>query len=83
MPADTYAPLSTPYTVVIDDFVLGLIYSDSDLVAKEVRGLDPSSILSGDIVRAPAAEKRWPAAVGDVLHFSLCHEPTRPMRPTR
>jgi hypothetical protein len=66
-----------PYTIAIDDFVLGVVHSDTDGVVKEVQGIDRSSIRSADIIPAPAAERRWPEAVGDVLHFTLCHEPTR------
>ena len=69
-----------PYTVVIDDFVLGVVQSDSDRVAQELRGIDGASIRSADIVRSPAAEQQWPGAVGDVLHLTLCHEPTRTTR---
>jgi hypothetical protein len=74
------APLSVPYTVVIDDFVLGAVHSESDSVAMQLHGLDAASIRSTDIVRSPEAEKRWPAALGDVLHVTLCHEPARTTR---
>ena len=75
--ADSTPSLTLPYTVIVDDLVIGVVYSDSSAVVAEMRGIDGSSIRAREIVPAVKVRARWPSATGDVLHLTRCHEPTR------
>ena len=63
------------YTIVVDDTVLAIIRSDADTAAtsKAWKSVDLATVRSLEIVRAPEAAARYPAAVGDVLRIIRCY----------
>jgi hypothetical protein len=66
-----------PYTVIVDDIILGVVRSDSDAAAAKLGYFDSETIKKVEIVPASRAKERWPSTVGDVVHIERCHEPTR------
>jgi len=69
--------LTVPYTLVVDDIILGVVGSSPDTAAAKWGYIDPATIKNVEIVPASRAKELWPSAVGDVVHIDRCHEPVR------
>jgi hypothetical protein len=75
--------LTFPFTIIVDDYVLGIAQTDSDLVAQQMKAVEPSSVKEVELVPAARASKRWPHVTTNVISITRCHEPTRPAISTR
>jgi hypothetical protein len=77
--ADSSPPLTFPYTIIVDDIIVGVVRSRTDTAAK-LGSFESETFKKAEIIPASRAKQRWPSAVGDVVHIDRCHEPVR--RPT-
>jgi hypothetical protein len=73
--ADGSPRLTIPYTVIVDDIIVGVVRSDT--AAGKLGSIDVAMIKKVEIVPESRARERWPSAVGDVVHIDRCHEPTQ------
>jgi len=73
--ADSSPRLTIPYTVIVDDIIVGVVRSDT--AAGKLGSIDAAMIKNVEIVPESRARARWPSAVGDVVHIDRCHEPTQ------
>ena len=74
--ADSSPPLTFPYTIIVDDIIVGVVRSRTDSAAK-LGPFESETFRKAEIIPAARAKQRWPSAIGDVVHIDRCHEPTR------
>jgi hypothetical protein len=63
-----------PYTVVVDERIVAgfRTYMDSMPAFGRSPDLDPTTIKAIEVIRMPAAQQRYPGAIGDVLRVTRC-----------
>ena len=74
---DSSTCLTVPYTVIVDDIIVGVVRSPSEEATSKWGYADPATVKNVEIIPASRATERWPTAVGDVVHIERCHEPVR------
>jgi len=74
---DSTPQLTYPFTIIIDNVVLGITKSDTDSVSQLSRGIQPGSVKSVEFISATKAKERWPSVTSNVINITRCHEPTR------
>jgi hypothetical protein len=66
-----------PYTVVLDDRIVAVVRNaDSKAAANVLRGVDPETIESIEMLRTPDSSARYPGATGDILRIRRCYAAT-------
>jgi outer membrane cobalamin receptor len=63
--------VSPPYTVVVDDRVVGVVRTRDD--STTWKSVDIATVKSVEIVRGADAAARFPTAVGAVVRITRCY----------